>query len=297
MPQFETVRPIDREMITTGALLFVWGLYKKVVIADNIAPMANAVFSAPSGHTTGEYLVAVLAFTFQIYCDFSGYSDMARGLARCLGFDLIDNFNLPYFARTPSEFWRRWHISLSSWLRDYLYIPLGGNRGSKARVHYNLMLTMLLGVLWHGASWTFIVWGGIHGAILVVYRLFDVDRRLDRTDPATVRGATVHVAAWLVLMVLVMAAWVFFRSRSFGDAWTVLAGCFGFSGLEFGVFRPLLFYIVPLIAVEIYQRFSGNMEFMARGPFLVRYSAAMSVVLAIVVLAASSGQQFIYFDF
>src|SRR5262245_18230024 len=131
MPQFETVRPIDREMITTGTLLFVWGLYKKVVIADNIAPMANAVFSAPSGHTTGEYLVAVLAFTFQIYCDFSGYSDMARGLARCLGFDLIDNFNLPYFARTPSEFWRRWHISLSSWLRDYRYIRLGGDRGRK----------------------------------------------------------------------------------------------------------------------------------------------------------------------
>ena len=297
MPQFETVRPIDREMITTGALLFAWGLYKKIVIADNVAPMANAVFSTPSGHTTGEYVVAVLAFAFQIYCDFSGYSDMARGLARCLGFDLMDNFNQPYFARTPSEFWRRWHISLSSWLRDYLYIPLGGNRGSKARVHSNLMLTMLLGGLWHGASWTFIVWGGIHGAILVVYRLFDVDGRLDRNDPATVRGATVHIAAWLVLMVLVMAAWVFFRSRSFGDAGTVLAGCLGISGLKFEVLRPLLFYIAPLIAVEIYQRFSGNMEFMARGPFLVRYSAAMSIVLAIVVLGASSGQQFIYFDF
>ena len=178
MPQFETVRKIDREMITTGMLLFTWGLYKKVVIADNLAPMADAVFRAPSGHTTSEYLVAVLAFTFQIYCDFSGYSDMARGLARCMGFDLMVNFNQPYFARTPSEFWRRWHISLSSWLRDYLYIPLGGNRGSEVKVHCNLMLTMLLGGLWHGASWTFIVWGGIHGAILSVYRLLDVDKRL-----------------------------------------------------------------------------------------------------------------------
>ena len=206
MPQFETVRPIDREMITTGALLFTWGLYKKVAIADNLAPLVNAVFNEPAGHTTGAYLAAVLGFTFQIYCDFSGYSDMARGLARCLGFDLMANFNLPYFARTPSEFWRRWHISLSSWLRDYLYIPLGGNRGSALRVNYNLMLTMLLGGLWHGASWTFVVWGGIHGAILVVYRRFNVDARLGRADPKTIHGAIRHVAAWLVLMPLVILA-------------------------------------------------------------------------------------------
>jgi alginate O-acetyltransferase complex protein AlgI len=297
MPQFETVRPIDREMITTGALLFAWGLYKKVVIADNVAPLANAVFQAPLGHTTGEYLVAVMAFTFQIYCDFSGYSDMARGLARCLGFDLVVNFNQPYFARTPSEFWRRWHISLSSWLRDYLYIPLGGNRGSAAKVNSNLMLTMLLGGLWHGASWTFIAWGGIHGTILVVYRVLDIDGRLNRADPTTVRGATIHVAAWLVLMLLVMAAWIFFRAHSFVDAWTILTGCLVMSGFDFEVVRPLLFYILPLIIVEIYQRFTGNIEFMARGPFLLRYSAAMSIVLAVFVLGAGGGRQFIYFDF
>ncbi len=297
MPQFETVRPIDREMITTGALLFTWGLYKKIVVADNLAPLVSAVFNEPFGHSAGSYLAAVLAFTFQIYCDFSGYSDMARGLARCLGFDLMVNFNLPYFARTPSEFWRRWHISLSSWLRDYLYIPLGGNRGGVSKVNCNLMLTMLLGGLWHGASWTFVVWGGMHGVILVAYRLFDVDGRLGRMEPTTIRGAIRHVAAWLVLMPLVILAWIFFRARSFGDAWTVLAGCFGTSGLEFEVFRPLLFYVAPLIVVETYQRFSDNVEFMTRGPFFVRYSMAMSVVLATVVLSASGGHQFIYFDF
>jgi D-alanyl-lipoteichoic acid acyltransferase DltB (MBOAT superfamily) len=297
MPQFETVLPINRDMITTGALLFTWGLYKKVVIADNLAPIANSVFTAPAGHTAGAYLTALLAFTFQIYCDFSGYSDMARGLARCLGFDLMVNFDLPYFARTPSEFWRRWHISLSSWLRDYLYIPLGGNRGSPSRVNGNLMLTMLLGGLWHGASWTFVAWGGIHGAILVVYRFFGIDDRLGRTDPRSLHGAICNVAAWLTLMPLVMIAWIFFRARSFGDAWTVLVGCFGGSGLDFDVFRTLLFYVSPLIAVELYQRFSGNVEFMTRGPFLVRYSMALSVVLATVALSASGGHQFIYFDF
>jgi D-alanyl-lipoteichoic acid acyltransferase DltB (MBOAT superfamily) len=297
MPQFETVRPVDREMITTGALLFTWGLYKKIVIADNLAPIADVVFTGPSGHTAGAYLAAVLAFTFQIYCDFSGYSDMARGLARCLGFDLMVNFNLPYFSRTPSEFWRRWHISLSSWLRDYLYIPLGGNRGSNWRVNGNLMLTMLLGGLWHGASWTFVAWGGIHGAILVVYRFFDADNRLARTRPDTIHGAIGNVAAWLALMLLVMLTWIFFRAHSFGDAWTVLAGCFGTTGFEFKVFSPVLFYILPLIAVEIYQRFSDNIEFMARGPFVVRYTVAMSVVLAAVILSADGEHQFIYFDF
>ena len=176
MPQFETVRPFDRQTSSlTGALLFAWGLYQKIVIADNVAPIANAVFNSPAHHTAGATLAAVLAFTVQIYCDFCGYSNMARGLARCLGFDLMINFNQPYFARSPSEFWQRWHISLSRWLRDYLYIPLGGNRGGRLKMYRNLMITMLLGGLWHGASWTFVAWGAFHGAIQVLYRALRID--------------------------------------------------------------------------------------------------------------------------
>ena len=165
-------------------MLFLWGFYKKVVIADNLAPISERVFSDPANAGPGEIFVGVLAFTFQIYCDFSGYSDMARGTARMLGFDLMLNFNMPYFARTPSEFWARWHISLSTWLRDYLYIPLGGNRLSPLLTYRNLMLTMLLGGLWHGAAWTFVAWGLFHGLILVIYRLAGADAALARVPAA-----------------------------------------------------------------------------------------------------------------
>lgn len=161
LPQFAVVRKITADGLRTGLILFVWGLFKKVVIADNLAPIANEVFANPGNFSAGELSVGVLAFTFQIYCDFSGYSDMARAIARMLGFDLMLNFNIPYVARTPSEFWRRWHISLSTWLRDYLYIGLGGNKRGNAVTYRNLILTMLLGGLWHGAAWTFIAWGGV----------------------------------------------------------------------------------------------------------------------------------------
>jgi alginate O-acetyltransferase complex protein AlgI len=297
MPQFETVRPLTWRMFGTGSLLFLWGLYQKIVIADNVAPLANAVFGNPTGQTAGATLVAVLAFTFQIYCDFCGYSNMARGLARCLGFDLMVNFNLPYFARTPSEFWQRWHISLSSWLRDYLYISLGGNRRGSLVMYRNLMITMLLGGLWHGAGWTFVAWGAFHGAIQVVYRVLGVNALIERTNIGSLRGALLHSSSWLVTMVLVMIGWVFFRARSFTDATAVFSSLAGLGGYSFATFQPLLPYVVPLILVEIYQRRANQLEVLNVGPFLVRYTAAMSVLLAILLLGAPGGQQFIYFDF
>ena len=162
-----------------GAWLIAWGLYKKMVVADNMAALVNSVFG-PFDHLERRrwpcrsdglrVLFGVYAFAFQIYGDFSGYTDIARGTARLLGFNIMLNFDLPYFATSPSSFWRRWHISLSTWLRDYLYISLGGNRGGTTAVYRNLMLTMLLGGLWHGASWTFVLWGFYHGALLVAYR-------------------------------------------------------------------------------------------------------------------------------
>ena len=296
MPQFEKVLPIDSTMISTGAFLFLWGLYKKMVIADRVAPLADAVFN--NAQAPGDYVTAVLAFSFQIYCDFSGYSDMARGLARGMGFSLVNNFNLPYFSRTPSEFWQRWHISLSEWLRDYLYIPLGGNRGGELRTYRNLMLTMLLGGLWHGAAWTFIAWGGIHGIILGVYRVLKVDQAVARINPRTMAGAVLNVVAWMVMMLLVMASWVFFRARTFGDAIAVLKGSVGVTEhANFETFWLLMFYVWPLVAAEIYQRFSSDIEFYSHGQFLWRYSAAMAMILAVLVLGAEGGQKFIYFDF
>jgi D-alanyl-lipoteichoic acid acyltransferase DltB (MBOAT superfamily) len=300
MPQFETVRPLDRQLFTTGALLFLWGLYQKVVIADNVAPIADAVFNAPADHGAGATLAAVLAFTVQIYCDFCGYSNMARGLGRCLGFDLMVNFNLPYFARTPAEFWQRWHISLSRWLRDYLYIPLGGNRGGRAAMYRNLMITMLLGGLWHGASWTFVAWGAFHGAIQVLYRALRIDSRVEGSSIRSVRGVIIQGGSWLATMSLICIGWILFRSRTFADAVAVLHNLIAGhpdAGDAAASFTTLLGYTAPLIAVEIYQRASGRLEVLTVGPFLVRYTACMTLLLTLIAFGAAGGREFIYFDF
>jgi len=267
------------------------------VIADNVSPIANAVFASPQGQTGAATVAAVLAFTVQIYCDFCGYSNMARGLARCLGFDLMLNFNLPYFARTPAEFWRRWHISLSSWLKDYLYVSLGGNRRGTSLTYRNLMITMLLGGLWHGAAWTFVIWGAFHGAIQVVYRALRIDTIIERSTAASWRGALVNLSSWAITMVLVMIGWVFFRARTFEDTVAVLSNILTTSGYSSEVFGTLLTYCAPLIVVETYQRFSGRQEFLTVGPFLWRYTAALCVLLMLMLFSARAGQQFIYFDF
>jgi alginate O-acetyltransferase complex protein AlgI len=297
MPQFETVLPFNRQLVTTGALLFTWGLYQKIVIADNVAPIANSVFADPGSHTAGVALAGVLAFAVQIYCDFSGYSNMARGLARCLGFDLMVNFNQPYFARTPSEFWQRWHISLSRWLRDYLYISLGGNRAGRTKMYRNLMITMLLGGLWHGASWTFVAWGAFHGAIQVVYRVLRIDSLVERSRFLTARGFAIQTVSWFATMSLVCVGWILFRSRTFGDAITVLKDLLATTGYSVDTFSTLIGYSAPLALVEIYQRASGRLEFLTVGPFFVRYTAAVILLLTLIVFSAPGGQEFIYFDF
>ncbi len=266
MPQFETVRPFDRQLFTTGALLFAWGLYQKIVIADNVSGIANAVFNSPAHQTAGATLAAVLAFTVQIYCDFCGYSNMARGLARCLGFDLMINFNQPYFARTPSEFWQRWHISLSRWLRDYLYIPLGGNRGGQLKMYRNLMITMLLGGLWHGASWTFVAWGAFHGAIQVLYRALRIDtarRALAIFDAARICRPNGLLAHHHVPRVHRLDSVPLAHFRS--GASPSLANLFATTGYTADQFATLFAYSAPLIAVEIYQRASGRIGGAHRG--------------------------------
>lgn len=170
LPQILKKPEVSTSMITEGGWLIFWGLFKKAVIADNLAVIADQAFSS-STLTGGELLIAVYAFAIQIYCDFSGYSDIARGVARTMGYNLMLNFKVPYFSTNPSEFWHRWHISLSSWLRDYLYIPMGGNRYGNLKTYRNLFATMLLGGLWHGAAWTFVLWGAYHGILLAMHRI------------------------------------------------------------------------------------------------------------------------------
>ncbi|HBK90229.1 MAG TPA: hypothetical protein DDZ68_01015 [Parvularcula sp.] len=307
LPQFERPRRWSAGRAGEGAMLFLWGLYKKTVIADNLAPIVNAAFAAPAETAPALMLLGVLGFAAQIYCDFSGYSDMARGLARMLGFELMVNFDLPYFSRTPSEFWRRWHISLSSWLRDYLYVPLGGNRGGKLATYRNLILTMLLGGLWHGAAWTFIVWGAFHGAILAVYRAFSIDALIDRAKGS---GAIiVHVIAWGLMSVLTLIGWTVFRAATVPDALAALHSAFtseairGLSALPEGAL--VLSLTAPLIVANIANRFFAQalQGLVAEGrtagalPLLARYSAVLGLLCCVAFLSAEGQQDFIYFDF
>ena len=222
LPQFEgdRERP-DTRAIESACLLILIGLFKKVVIADGVAPVATAAFAAPGEAGAMQLAVGALAFSFQIYGDFSGYSDIARGSSRLLGIELPYNFTEPYLSRNITEFWRRWHISLSNWLRDYLYVPLGGSRGSPLATYRNLLIVMLLGGLWHGASWNFIVWGGSHGLALAVHRAWSQSR--SQPEPA---GADVGLALGrrLATFALVTMLWIIFRAGSFADARAYIGG-------------------------------------------------------------------------
>ena len=211
LPQFLTSRVITREMLAEGVWLFIRGMFKKVVIADSLAPIADAVFAA-SCPSAPAVLLGVMAFGLQIYCDFSGYSDIARGTAKFFGFNLMTNFDLPYLARSIRDFWHRWHISLSTWLRDYLYIPLGGNRRGPVRTLINIMFTMLLGGLWHGAAWHFVVWGAWHGLGLCAERVFP------GTAPTSRRTLATDALRWMFTMLFVFYGWLLFRAASLEQA-------------------------------------------------------------------------------
>jgi D-alanyl-lipoteichoic acid acyltransferase DltB (MBOAT superfamily) len=293
LPQFAKPREITLERLRSGALLFMWGFYKKVVIADNVAVVSDRIFSDPTAQAPAELMAGALAFTIQIYCDFSGYSDMARGLARMLGFDLMLNFRMPYFSRTPSDFWQRWHISLSSWLRDYLYIPLGGNRGTVSNTYRNLALTMLLGGLWHGAAWTFIAWGAFHGAILIIYRAANIDARLEALSGAMRAFGT--VASMCVMFLLAMVSWVFFRAESFGDAFYIIANMWG--PVWSGSYSAIFFAAGPLMLIELWMRLSGRQNPWERLPGFAVFNLVLFQLFSIMFLVAKTGQSFIYFDF
>jgi alginate O-acetyltransferase complex protein AlgI len=241
LPQLRT--PRDPRAVLAGPAIFliVGGVLKKTVIADELARrIVDPVYNDPAAHSGAELTLAFYAFAAQIYCDFSGYTDMAIGLALLLGYQLPQNFNRPYLALSLQDFWRRWHMTLSRWLRDYLYIPLGGNRQGRLKTYRNVMLTMLLGGLWHGASWTFVLWGGIHGAGLSAERWMRE------------HFGGFHVPAWLAWLVtfhLVCIAWVFFRAPDLGTAFDVLGGL-GLSGPAPLVTLPLVFLVVAAVGVQ-----------------------------------------------
>jgi alginate O-acetyltransferase complex protein AlgI len=291
LPQLRTPRDPRQVLAGPGLLLVAGGLVKKTVIADELARrVVDPVYSDPSAHSGGEILLAFYAFAAQIYCDFSGYTDMAIGLALLLGYQLPQNFNRPYMALSLQDFWRRWHMTLSRWLRDYLYIPLGGSRDGPRRTYRNLMITMLLGGLWHGASWTFVIWGGIHGSALSIERW------------GRERFPRFHMpvwAAWFVTFNVVCIAWVFFRAPNLDIAFEVLGGL-GLSGPSPLVTLPMVFLVLVAIGV---QALPAGWWRQAEAWIVARPVAAQGVAFGLVILLADAavGQQgvapFIYFQF
>lgn len=235
MPQFarDATYRFRVENFLAGAILFSIGLIKKVIFADGIQPFVSPVFEADPTYqlTIIEAWGGVLAYTMQLYFDFSGYSDMAIGLSKVLNIDLPLNFNSPYKAANIAEFWRCWHMTLSRFLRDYLYIPLGGNRSGEFRRHINLLITMLLGGLWHGAGWTFVIWGGLHGLYLIIHQLWHVVRKRYLGHDLTRSSKTAEIFSVLITFLSVVIAWVFFRATTLDAASRVLAGMFGFNGI------------------------------------------------------------------
>jgi alginate O-acetyltransferase complex protein AlgI len=291
LPQLRTPRD-PREVLAGPAIfLIVGGLVKKTVIADELARrIVDPVYSEPGAHSSGEVLLAFYGFAAQIYCDFSGYTDMAIGLALLLGYQLPQNFNRPYLALSLQDFWRRWHMTLSRWLRDYLYIPLGGNRKGRAKTYRNIMITMLLGGLWHGASWTFALWGGIHGTALSAER-FVRERRPGFHLPAWV--------AWLVTFHVVCVAWVFFRAPDLDTAFGVLGGV-GLGGPSPLVTLPLVVLVFAAVAIQALPRgwWRDAEAWLVARPVVFQGIAVGAVVVA---ADAAVGQQgvapFIYYQF
>jgi D-alanyl-lipoteichoic acid acyltransferase DltB (MBOAT superfamily) len=300
LPQFERdrVRPGESQILS-GVGLILLGLVKKVAIADGVARVATASFANFSTASWMSLVLGALAFSFQIYGDFSGYSDIARGSSRLLGIELPHNFTEPYLSRNITEFWQRWHISLSRWLRDYLYVPLGGNRGSKLATYRNLMLVMLIGGLWHGASWTFVAWGGAHGLALAVHRAW----RGDRADTADAPGSTRMPAllGTVGTFGLVTAIWVLFRAPNFHVARIYFSGILSFrSGpsLNPDDVIAVLAAAVATFAIDLTYRHirEHGLEKVLARPLLPELAVAVAV-LAVVVFSGGAPVPFIYFQF
>jgi alginate O-acetyltransferase complex protein AlgI len=300
LPQIALPRQITRDRVAEGLWLIGWGLVKKVFVADNLAPIVDAAFAPGHVPTGGEVLVGVYAFAFQIYSDFSGYSDMARGISLLMGIELNVNFRFPYFVRSPRAFWRHWHISLSTWLRDYLYIPLGGNRGSRARTYRNLMITMMLGGLWHGAAWPFVFWGTYHGALLVAYRAL-AGRWASSRVLAVLERPIWRLAGWALMFHLTCYGWLLFRARSaaqVGDMTMALANWRGaWSGeLQHRALEVAL-YVAPLLLVHAWEAWKDDLNAVRWLPLAPRYAVYVALAFLTVLFGEFGGAQFIYFQF
>ena len=296
LPQIKAPRTsLSYEQIRSGLYLILLGLVRKVVIADSMAPIVNEAFANADLAGAGTLLIGVIAFSLQIYGDFAGYSDIARGSSRLLGIELMENFNQPYLSRNITHFWRTWHISLSTWLRDYLYIPLGGNRKGTSKTYRNLMLTMLLGGLWHGAAWTFVVWGGLHGLYLIAHRQVRHITRKSPTDPFEWSDLLPALATFS----LVNLTWIFFRAETFSQAFNYLQGLLTLrpGGLVLRDVALLLVVAAISFALDLTQRNMHSHTALQQLPAVVRGLTYGSMALAVILWSGGTPVPFIYFQF
>ena len=294
LPQFHKLQKYDWEQVKSGLMMMAWGLFKKIVIADRLAMVVDFAYKNPSEQNGLTLLVATFFYTFQIYCDFSGYSDIALGSARVMGFDLMENFRTPYFSTSISEFWRRWHISLSTWFRDYLYIPLGGNRVSEWRRYFNQFFVFMISGLWHGAAWTFVIWGSLHGFYLILAVLRA--KYLPKLSlPNNLFGKSVNL---ITTFILVMLAWVFFRAKGMQDALEVLKkiSLFSFSEtIKTPLNRIEMLISIGLIMFLLWKEFK-YFQINTQNTFRF-YGLMVLFVISIYFLGIFETNQFIYFQF
>ena len=309
--QFYEKYDFDYDRVTSGLKLMLWGLFKKVVIADRLGILVDSVYDKPHAYNSFSLILATFFFAFQIFCDFSGYSDIAIGAARVMGFKLMTNFNRPYQATSVSEFWKRWHISLSTWFRDYLYISLGGNRVSIPRWYFNLFIVFLVSGLWHGANWTFVVWGALHGFYLIFALMTQKWRHRVAARIGWLNGKWVNRA---VTFVLVDFAWIFFRANNIHDALYISGHIF--SGLphvlSMALHRQSVFEFYGLkvwelvlsggliLLLEMIHRFQTRLDLaqlFKQSPVYGRFAVYIIGVLALVFLSPVTNKAFIYFQF
>jgi alginate O-acetyltransferase complex protein AlgI len=294
--QFHERKHFNLCRLQNGLSLALWGLFKKVVVADSLAIYTDAIYNTSSHHNGASLLVATYCFAFQIYCDFSGYSDIARGVSRVYGIELMNNFDAPYLAKSISEFWSRWHISLSTWFRDYVYIPLGGNRVSLGRHFFNLFVVFLLSGFWHGANWTFIAWGALHGTYLIAGRLWGIAREwlAIRNEAGLLRQAL----AMLLTFHLVLVAWVFFRARDVATAFDITQRMLVPTGPVF--YDPILVQcalgVLIVTAGDWLIHRTDYWNNLDRYP-VTRFTTSLAMLFGISLLGVENGAQFIYFQF
>lgn len=301
LPQIQRSRDVGLEKIYEGTFLIFWGIFLKIFISDNLVKIVDPVFASPNLFSTIEILIAVYAFAIQIYCDFAGYTNMARGLAKYFGFELSINFNLPYFSLNPQEFWKKWHITLSSWFRDYLYIPLGGNRRGKARTFVNLFVTMILCGLWHGAAWTFVIWGVYHSLILVAHRLL-------RNSLGIVGKLFEKFSKnlWLLFRIFIFFqitcfGWLIFRSENIENMLVMLKKLFIYEHAKTGEYKIdffyLMFFVFFLAVIQVWQYRKKDLMVVYRSGVYVRV-LFYTICLSLLMLYGFSGTyEFIYFQF